>query len=341
MKIEVFCHAYDSHGGGPAVSLIGGYLFPFLSRVEPEALIVEANPCFRSTGPPRKTLEGHYEEFHSSLERLPAVRFVAKTQCLNIRYASRVCSAETALRYGGPSLEVFALALREFAALLPGILERHKSLKGKVDRAGLKRALEAALAEAPTTESELKTLSMRVREEAREAAAKLSPWERLGIDWSEYHPQARELLDDPFFWEEADDYAPHGNDTGSDLLSEFRVWRRRNHDLPVLRFLSHLLSKWGFKERVLEYSKKALSDWTVDDEMAINLFDEAAIALAFAQIKLEAVCDTEARDAALVSISRQLSSEVAAHFGWTIPPERVSRLQQLRAVLVSSKAGDA
>jgi hypothetical protein len=35
------------------------------------------------------------------------------------------------------------------------------------------------------------------------------------------------VLDDPFFWQEADDFAPHGNDTGADLLADYRPWRRR------------------------------------------------------------------------------------------------------------------
>ena len=341
MKVDVCCDSYNVHGGSATVSLVGSYLSEFLAQVEPESLVIEANPCFKSTGPPRKTLEKMYEEFHRSLESLPATRFVAKGQCLRIRYASRVCSAEIAMRYGAPSLGVFTLALRELASVLPGALERHRTLEKKVDRAALAQALDAALGQVPKTDVDLQALSNRIREEARAAAAKLSPWERLGIDWSEYHPQARQLLDDPFFWEEADDYATHGNDTGSDLLAAFRVWRRRNGSVPVSRFLSHLLSEWGFEERVRACSTKALSDWTEDDEMAINLFDEASVALAFAQVKLEGTCDAGALDAALASIDRQLSSDVAAHFGWSIPPERVRRLQQMRAVLLSISVRNA
>ncbi|MEO8584618.1 MAG: hypothetical protein ABI584_00505 [Acidobacteriota bacterium] len=301
--------------------------------------MIEANACFRSTGPPRKTLERMYEEFHRSLDSLPNVRYVSKGQRLRVRYMSRVCPAEVALRFGVPSLEVFTLVLREFAGLLPGVLKDQKILGKRVDFPSLERALDASLGQTPATDAELQAFATRLREDARAAFAELSPWERLGINWSDYHPRARLLLDDPFFWQEADDYAPHGNDTGSDLLGAFRVWRRRNGGVPVLRFLSDLLRDWGFEERVAAFSEKAPAAWTKDDEMAVTLFDEANIALAFAQIKLEAVCDSGACDAALASIGRQLSPEVAAHFEWKTPLERVRRLEQMRAVL--TMLGDA
>jgi len=263
------------------------------------------------------------------------VRFFGKRQFLHIRYASRVCSAEVALRYGGPSLEVFTPALRELAGLLPGALESQKALGKRLDRAGLALALEAATSQIPRTEDELKAFSTRVREEARVAAARRSPWERLDVDWSKYHSRAKALLDDPFFWDEADDYAPHGNDTGSDLMAQFRVWRRKNERAPALQFLSRLLRDWGFEERVVALSKRPLAEWNKDDEMAAILLDEATIALAFAQIKMEAACDPESSDAALASIDRQLSAEVANHFGWKTPPERLRRLHQMRAVLLN------
>lgn len=181
-------------------------------------------------------------------------------------------------------------------------------------------ALETFIAEAQLREAE--------------RTADLVPWERLGIEWSDYHPKAREILNDPFFWDSMDDYAPHGNDTGADLLHDFLLWRKTHLTVDVAHFLQRLLEEWGFNKRRLARLRKPVSTWTEADEIMLCLYDEATVAAAFAQLKLEAKCDAKVREAALASIARQLDPTVATHFGWSIPEERIQRLELIRRILL-------
>ena len=88
----------------------------------------------------------------------------------------------------------------------------------------------------------------------------LSPWDQLDIDWSQFHSQARYVLDDPFFWDPSDDFAPDGNDTGAELLEEFRLWNKRNGNVSPTVFLEQLVAKWGV----------APVDWDVTDDATVR-----------------------------------------------------------------------
>ena len=200
------------------------------------------------------------------------------------------------------------------------------------------RALETALSRAqeelPTTHSELRHFATEQQGRAIAEAALLSPWDTLGIDWSQYHPDARKLLDDPFFWDAVDEYSPHGNDTGADLLEAFRDWRRRHRTVPASRFLPLMLKRWNYSSSVASLLDKPMSAWDDDDELILEVIDEANIAIAFAQLKIEGRCDDDLREAALASIQRQLDPAMHAHFAWTPPMEHRDRLEQLRAKLL-------
>jgi uncharacterized protein YfeS len=115
--------------------------------------------------------------------------------------------------------------------------------------------------------------------------------DRLPVEWSQFHPNARALLDDPFFWNAVDDDAPHGNDTGADLLAAFRRWRTRNRATDPLNFLDSVLKRWG------------LSHPTADDPTVL----EAEIGLAFAQIKLEGTCHPAVAARAITAIDQRIS----------------------------------
>lgn len=334
MKVRIYTQAYNQYGSAASVSPVGDYLSQHLADLVPHELTVEATACFTTAGPPRKTLERLYDEFHRSLALLPTTRFVSKRAVLYVRYHSHVCSAERALRFGPASLDVFLPVLQELAALLPVVLRRKRPAAPALKSEALAAALATAIAAVPVTEEALRIFVADATARSVAAAAALSPWERLDIDWSEYHPDARTLLNDPFFWEEADDNAPHGNDTGADLLPDFRRWRRTHRDKPVAIFLPGLLARWGFEERVLAWANKPLCDWTDDDALTVSVHDEAAIAVAFAQIKLEGRCDPEVRELALAAITRQEAPAVADHFGWSVSAERAGRLVLMRSALM-------
>jgi hypothetical protein len=227
MKLEVQVESYDSRGGAAATTLAGAYLGSCLRGLEPEALQVVVTACFHSKVRPQRTLESLWREFHDSLAGLPRARYSAKHRRLDIRYASAL-PAERAFDAAANDLEVFQAIVQELSIVLSGAISGHKLLRSEVPLAELEAALVRAAVELPTTLLELEIFTTTENGHAIAQAALRSPWERLGIDWSRYHASARELLDDPFYWDSADEYAPHGNDTGADLLEAFREWRRRH-----------------------------------------------------------------------------------------------------------------
>jgi uncharacterized protein YfeS len=163
---------------------------------------------------------------------------------------------------------------------------------------------------------ELKTELDRKRTAIRAA---MSPWERLGIDWRDYHPNARQILDDPFYWGQANEFSPHGNDTGADLLSDYRVWLKRNPSGEPLDFYQSLITRWGFP-----------SD--TSDATARSVADEAAVALAFAELKLRGECRSEVADLARQAVERQRQEALQA-VDWPHCEDRLKSLDLIQSKL--------
>jgi len=99
--------------------------------------------------------------------------------------------------------------------------------------------------------------------------------------------------------------APHGNDTGADLLADFLAWENRNKTNSPLLFLKGELKKWAV----------APIDWTITDEETVRALhtkdwaeltvcNEAAVALAFAVLKTRGACPPDLVHMALASITR-------------------------------------
>lgn len=337
MKVEALVESYNSHGGSDITSLAAEYLSGYLADLPPAELQIVITACFCSQGRPGRTLASMWRGFHDSLATLPKVKYSPKRSRAEIRFASRV-PAEQVLSASEPEVVVFQAIVLEFAVQLLSTLSGHKALSRVVPLRALESALSRAQEDLPATRSELEAFATIQQGHAIAAAALLSPWDKLGIDWAQYHPAARKLLDDPFFWDSVDEYAPHGSDTGADLLDAFREWRGRHRGVPAARFLPLMLKRWNYSSGVALLHGKPMSQWDDDDELMVEVIDEANIAIAFAQMKLEGTCDEDLREAALLSIERQLDPAVHAHFDWSLPIEHRDRLEQLRAKLSAQGA---
>jgi uncharacterized protein YfeS len=60
------------------------------------------------------------------------------------------------------------------------------------------------------------------------------------------HVNARQLLDDNFYWSAVEESGPFGNDDGSDAFYGFRQWRLTNKHTSPLVFLSELIASWKY-----------------------------------------------------------------------------------------------
>src|SRR5262249_36263737 len=113
----------------------------------------------------------------------------------------------------------------------------------------------------------------------------------------------------------------NGNDTGADLLGDYRKWLRRSPSGDPMVFYRELIRRWGF-------AAEAAS------EVDRTIMDEAAVALAFAEFKLRADCRPQVADLARAAIQRQRQQGIEA-VNWPHKEERLKSLDLLEARLPS------
>jgi uncharacterized protein YfeS len=305
MEFLGMSQAYDKYGGSSFYSPVADLLLLRLTGNYGGAVdSVYFTGFLRSEHQrPRPTLERLFQQFQGFLDKLPKVTFRRKLKRIEIQFASQAFTADDDKSYR-LSVEKCHRAGTEVAAALTLITKRIKP----TDDFDVKRFLNDAnvlLATDIGTVEEWEIVRKEAKEKRQALRATKTPWELLEIDWSQYHPQARKILDDPFFWECANELAPNGNDTGADLLADYRRWHKRNRAVSPLTFLNGLLNVWGIEE----------VDWTVTDEervremrkkdsIALNLCNEAAIALAFAVVKMRGSCPSDIVRLALAALVR-------------------------------------
>ena len=327
MRAYISGRSYDAYGGGLPLDVAGELLEEAAWRADCgvdhfEVTAFLLHPSFAPRTGRDATSEAYFQaEFEADRSRLPRIRWERSKRKLTLAYESHIATAaEMHVPYNYSRRLVLA-AIDELAAFLNDqrpILAKKTGLDANL----FVRTVESLRADVPATDADVETFH-KAHRELLKALEALLPWaERLEIDWKKFHPSARTLLDDELFWSEIDEFSPHGNDTGHDLLDDLRRWRRSHATTPPLDFLAHELRKLGF-DPVKQ-----------DDEIDTYTHDQAAIALAFGLIKLEGSCDPATRDAALAAIGRQQDPSVAERFGWRQPtPDMDAAYAKLRAVL--------
>ena len=294
-----------SEGGGSAIfsyaaSLLTSRLGHYGSAIDEICIVFYLRSPMRD---PSVGQEQLFDDFHEFVNRLPKINFHRKLKRVDIKFASKHFNAEDE-RGWLPSVNKCNLGMSE---ALEALMLLKKKIKPS-DDFDFSRFLADAT-RLLTTRIDTTDEWMRIREEAgvKELAirATKSQWDLLEIDWDLYHVAARTILDDPFYWETANDITPHGNDTGADLLEDYLAWEKRNKGKPPLAFLDRELKKWAVEP----------IDWTITVESAVRalhqadwaqmtLCNQAAIALAFAVVKTRCACPPEVVQMALAAIAR-------------------------------------
>ena len=304
MEIFFFSHSYNRYGGSIVYSPIGDLLEVQLDDYGMAIRFFAIEACLRSaTYNPRPTLESLFEKYHKYLEKLPKITFHRKLGRVKIEFESKVRTAEDE-ESRRASVETTNAAMLEFTTILP-MLEKRLKKSDDFDYARFVSDASRLLSQGFASEEEIQCIRARAKEKRLAERATKNPWELLDIDWSKFHPKAREILDDTFFWECADDFAPHGNDTGADLLAAYQKWAKRNSDVSPLVLLNRLFTGWGIVP----------IDWNLTDEeearklmetkgIEVSVSNEAIIALAFAVLKVKGECPQEVSDMALKALQR-------------------------------------
>ena len=157
--------------------------------------------------------------------------------------------------------------------------------------------------------------------------------ELWGITLNNCHPKVAELLTDDFYWSQADDNSPLGNDTGADTFLDFREWREEHPTANPIEFLDKLLGEWQATNDFWNVTDAAeVQKLWEQDEFSLTQRDEAIIALVFGQFVLEGKIDAEPKRRALLAIKRQLLPAMVERWE-DFADERIERLEKMKTVL--------
>ncbi|HEY3322624.1 MAG TPA: hypothetical protein VGP72_19365 [Planctomycetota bacterium] len=152
-------------------------------------------------------------------------------------------------------------------------------------------------------------------------------WDMVDVDWELYHPRARELLNHPIFWTMTHDSAPHGNDTGADVLGIFQKHRESFRDVPVTDFVDELLIAW--KVKPLDWDEcrsEAVEKMLALKRLQVSICDDTILAAVFAAVKFFGRCDSDSIQTALIAIEREKLPCVLKSRGWWDNEKRCNHL---------------
>jgi uncharacterized protein YfeS len=149
----------------------------------------------------------------------------------------------------------------------------------------------------PKEKAEADVLIGALSERRRERREKLSPWERLDIDWDEFHPRAKALVPDHRLWSSVDDFSPNGNDTGSDVLA---LLQEHASDPSLLSddgrtFYRTTWEEWGFSWPPVHQPS---------NDLEYKTHREFVVGLAFSFLKVLGKCPPWLRVSALDEIAK-------------------------------------
>lgn len=317
MEFFVMSRTYNSYGGHQTLGLLPDLLIrqqdSFGRAIEQLTLTFH----FPTSGPPRPTLQESYSKHQVYRGTLPKVVFTRSRRRVAIDVASSLLDGSTWNQNRGLSLSLLESAAREAVEAL-SLLRMRISAKDEFD-------LDAFLAHAsqfteafPRTEGELSTFSERRKADRAARLSAKSPWDLIDVEWGDFHGNARSLLNDPFFWDPTNDFSPHGNDTGADLLTDYLKWNRKFPERDASDFFPGLLRRWQISE-------------DTQDSMLRPVVDQAMVALAFAEIKVLGQCAAGVKAKAVDAIRRMEARALAAE--WRHKEECLAGLRKSLAAL--------
>lgn len=151
------------------------------------------------------------------------------------------------------------------------------------------------------------------------------------------HPNAARLLAEPFYWDVCDENSPFGNDTGADVLEAYRAALGEDAQLDGSDLLGAILEEWDVDRDFAEGIPDGELAYRLEREHShILVYDDAVVALAFAELVFLGNASAEMAAAAIRSLKRQCTPEVLEFRGWSDPSERRDRCAEMAEALRAS-----
>lgn len=293
MEITVYFRNYNSYGGHVTLALTGDYLLLDTPSFGDAIVEIEVMMLFRSDDPPLKSLESMYDNFHATLDQFPKVTFYRKKRRAEVSFYSELLTAREVEESRQLSHSLFCNSCREVADHIK-LLRKRIRKDDSFDFVQFQAWLERRVEQLPQTIDELTIIQSEIKARGKAARESLTEWELTGIDFDDFHPQARSVLDDPRLWDVCDEWSPNGNDTGAHVLALYREWRKRHPNTKTETFFKQLMQDW-----------KITVPPNPTDEYSTHIYHQAIVGLAFAQLKLHAKCDQQIASRALKSLQMQ------------------------------------
>ena len=325
MEFSVFHRLYNSYGGHRSISLVSELLEydepNFGSAIEEFEITVH----FNHGGPARKTLEQMQENFHNNLKTLPKCTFYRKKQRLTLDIEAKFTTGYEIEKNRKSPIKInpewVKATLVEIIANLPIIKLRIRK-SDNFDISEFEEYLKHKLDTIPLDIERLEKIREVVASRRKAAFEKLDEWQKLGIDWENFHSSAKEIVPLPFLWSCTDEFAPNGNDTGADTLEIFRKWNSKNRKKSALKFLSKLLNDWEID-----------INNPYDGEYSSYTYFQTTVGLAFASAKLRGECEQELKEKAVSAIDTYLDS-IAVDTKWEYKEECQEKLKHSKDVIL-------
>lgn len=296
MKLTLLENTFNSYGGSwilrPLVSVFELEAKSFGTAIEEIQLtICFPNSLSFASQSVHRSMASSYDNFQKYLSELPKRNFFRKKKILSITSPSNFASAE---QIKPTTKEEYAIRNAKYfyeynIRALDLLTQEVKACRAKFkktddfDFLAFVNWLESIKNKIPTDKTDADQLIEAWQKQRKSTFEKLSEWEKLGLDWDEFHPKARKLLTDPRLWDIGHDFSPNGNDTGADILEMVREIRDKKSFLKDggKKFYESTWDEWGFAT--------PSQSWP-DDSTDYHVHRELIVGLAFALIKLKGEC---------------------------------------------------
>ena len=324
MEINVLYRLYNIFGGHKSFSLAGTYLEDGMPKFGDAIREIEITIHFHQGSPAKKSLEKLHDEFHQNLSTLPKCVFFRKKQRLVLDFEAKFTTGFEIKRNSRPPIQINPEWVKN---TLSEIIHQLPLIKSKIKKSddfnfdSFESYLKQKLYDIPIEVSELEKIEQRVSARKKQEFNKLDDWEKLNINWDDYHPNARNAVNQPFLWSEVDEFSPNGNDTGADTLELFKEWNKRHKDVSALVFLENLLAGWE-----VDLDSPYKSDYTS------RTYFQCVVGLAFASAKLRGKCEDKLKEIAIKAIDKYLN-EIQAEIDWQFFEECQQKQLICRAII--------
>lgn len=341
MELSVLTNSFNSYGGSPSFRILEA-LFELRDRGFGSAINkVEFTLMFKSAGTfedqkVNRSLRSNFENFHASIDRLEQIKFQRKKGIVDIKAKAQFAHAE----------EVFPRTKEQYAfrnqtycrdwnvAALELLLERLRQFRSKIKKSddfdfdGFLLWAESLVSKIPQEKAQADEMIAEHKVLKDRQRAQLSNWEKLYLDWEDFHPKARDIIPYPSLWSNVDDLAPNGNDTGADILGE--IQDNLSHHKKVSNDHKDEFPKvwksWGF-------------DWPLDlenlDELVADQFRKYSVGYAFGLLKTLGRCPIWLRKLAIKQIVDHQNDLEKTIPGWEHLPDLKKQNEAMLAVLRS------